>query len=145
MDADGPDSDETGVDEEGDKRMEDRANEHDAFAEEEEDGENGDYDVEVCGTEFATVSTGRSNEGLRENSQLTPWQRGADGLIIGSSIYDLVWITVPSSIGALLPESGAIKIRLSDAEEGEASDGKRQFGDEKADEGFGSAPLFWDC
>ena len=50
VDADGPEGDEAGVDEEGEERMEDGADEHDAFAEEEEDGEDGDDDVEVCST-----------------------------------------------------------------------------------------------
>lgn len=52
--------------------MEDIANEHNALAEEDEDGEDGDDDVEIC-----SAVVGQSMdpaEALKQGSiQLTPW------------------------------------------------------------------------
>lgn len=48
VDADGVEGDKGGVDGGGDDGVEDVADVHDAFAKEQEEGENGDDDVEAC-------------------------------------------------------------------------------------------------
>lgn len=50
VDADGPQCNEGSVDDEGYKRMKDRADEHNALAKKKEDREHGDYDVEFRST-----------------------------------------------------------------------------------------------
>lgn len=47
-DADGVEGDEGGVDEDGDDGVEDGADEHDSFDQQEEEADDGDYDVEFC-------------------------------------------------------------------------------------------------
>ena len=85
MDADCVEGDEDGVDEGAKEGVEDGADEHDAFYEEEEEGEDGDYDVEVCDAggemlvsgvviagfgRFGRYGGGRRGEG---ELQLTPY------------------------------------------------------------------------
>lgn len=78
-----------------------------------------------------------------ENEQSAPRQRCMVGFVVGIGIDLRVRIAVPAVIGAFLPESGTVEIRLSDAKEGESSDAEGQFEDEEADEDFGIAPLPW--
>ena len=49
MDSHGPDSRKAGVDEEGDQRVKDRADEHDAFAQKQKDRKHSYHDIEGCG------------------------------------------------------------------------------------------------
>lgn len=48
MGADGEEGDEGGMDYGGEERVEDVADVHDSLAEKQEEGENGDDDIEVC-------------------------------------------------------------------------------------------------
>ena len=45
------------------------------------------------------------------NTQLTPWKRRAEWLVICSSIDPLIRVAIPSMIGAFLPELGTVEIR----------------------------------
>ena len=44
----------------------------------------------------------------RACSQLPPWQRRLDGVVVCDSVYELVWIAIPSMIGSFLPKPGAV-------------------------------------
>lgn len=125
VDRDGPDGDQTGVQDEGEEWMENVADEHDALEQEEEDGEHGDDDVPVCGTRTCSVSRSfrRDWRGGVGDVQLLPWQRSLDGPVVGDCVDELIGITVPPVIGPLLPETRAVEIRRRDAKERESGDG----------------------
>ena len=105
--ADGVEGDEGGVDEDGDDGVEDGADEHDAFDEQEEEGDNGDYDVELCDARRMSVMVNEMIKWQDERHgwyiQLTPWQRHFDGLIVCVGVDDGVGITVPAMVRAFLP------------------------------------------
>ena len=52
VDTDCPQGDQTGVDEHGNERVKNGGDEHDALAEEQENGEDGDDDVEIRDADF---------------------------------------------------------------------------------------------
>ena len=80
----------------------------------------------------------------RACSQLPPWQRRLDGAVVCDSVYELIWIAVPSMIGSFLPKSGAVQIWLSNTKKRKRSDGQGDFEDEETHYSLWCAPLPWD-
>lgn len=70
MDADCVEGDECGVDDGAEEGVEDGADKHDAFYQEQEEGEDGDYDVEVCDAAGCNVSSSSRKKGLDK------WEKG---------------------------------------------------------------------
>ena len=66
------------------------------------------------------------------------------GFVIGISVDDLIRIAVPTMVGTLLPESGAVEIRLGDAKEGESGDAEGKLDDEECYKDSRRPPLPWD-
>jgi len=75
------------------------------------------------------------------SEQLTPYQWRTDRFVVCVCVNHLVWVAIPSMIRAFLPESGAIKVWLSNAKESESSDAERKLKDEEAYEDFWCAPF----
>lgn len=108
MKTDGVDGDESCMENSRHNRVKNMGDEHDAFDQEEKDGEHGDDDIVVCDTVQPSFNQSYPERQAEENVQLAPWQRIVYRPVVGICVEDLIRIAVPSMIGSFLPEFGAI-------------------------------------
>jgi hypothetical protein len=80
--------------------------------------------------------------GVRERDVLlAPYQRSFDRTVVGVAVQDNAGITIEARICAILPESGAVCIRIRDAVESEGGDCEEELDYEEGVHQAGKAPV----
>ncbi len=143
-DADGVEGEQDGVHDDGEKRMEDMGDVHDAFDQEKEEGEHGDDDVELGGAAGGRSVARREQFRHFQHVRFIPRARIVNGPIVGKVVEDLIGIAIPAMDGSFLPEFRSIQIRGRDAEQRQRDDGQGQLQAKQIEHRLRCAPLAGD-